>query len=106
VLGPIFVGDGAKIGSNAVVVREVPAGATVVGVPGRVVEGDSAGAVRFAAYAVVHDHDDPYAKAIRTLVEHSQELDQTVQALRAKLDRLERELAEKSSTEDRLRAVK
>ena len=108
VLGPIFVGDGAKIGSNAVVVKEVPPGATVVGVPGRVVEGDSdsAGAVRFSAYAVVQDQDDPYAKAIRTLVEHSQELDQTVQALRAKLDRLERELATHETEADRLRAVK
>ncbi len=108
VLGPIFVGDGAKIGSNAVVVKEVPPGATVVGVPGRVVEGDSdsAGAVRFSAYAVVQDQDDPYAKAIRTLVEHSQELDQTVQALRAKLDRLERELAAHETEADRLRAVK
>ena len=108
VLGPIFVGDGVKIGSNAVVVKEVPPGATVVGVPGRVVEGDgdSAGAVRFSAYAVVQDQDDPYAKAIRTLVEHSQELDQTVQALRAKLDRLERELAAHETEADRLRAVK
>ena len=106
VLGPIFVGDGAKIGSNAVVVKEVPPGATVVGVPGRVVEGDGAGAVRFSAYAVVQDQDDPYAKAIRTLVEHSQELDQTVQALRAKLDRLERELAAHETEADRLRAVK
>lgn len=65
-----------------------------------------AGAVRFSAYAVVQDQDDPYAKAIRTLVEHSQELDQTVQALRAKLDRLERGLAAHETEADRLRAVK
>ena len=63
-------------------------------------------AVRFSAYAVVQDQDDSYAKAIRTLVEHSQELDQTVQALRAKLDRLERELAAHETEADRLRAVK
>ena len=37
ILGPFTVGDGAAIGSNAVVVREVPAGATVVGIPGRVI---------------------------------------------------------------------
>lgn len=37
VLGPFRVGDGAKIGASAVVLREVPAGATVVGNPGRVV---------------------------------------------------------------------
>jgi len=38
VLGPIEIGDGARIGSNAVVVKPVPAGATVVGVPGKLVE--------------------------------------------------------------------
>lgn len=37
-LGPITVGDGAKIGAGSVVIRSVPAGATVVGIPGRVVE--------------------------------------------------------------------
>ena len=106
VLGPIFVGEGAKIGSNAVVVREVPPGATVVGVPGRVVEGDSATSARFAAYAVVRDCDDPYAETIRTLVEHSQELDQTVKALRAKLDRLELDIALREAPGEPLRAVK
>jgi len=38
ILGAITVGDGARIGSGSVVVRPVPAGATVVGVPGRIVE--------------------------------------------------------------------
>ena len=38
VLGAISVGDGARIGSGSVVVKPVPAGATVVGVPGRIVE--------------------------------------------------------------------
>ena len=37
VLGPIDIGEGAVVGANAVVVRDVPAGATVVGVPARVV---------------------------------------------------------------------
>src|SRR4051794_31558468 len=54
ILGGFTVGEGAHIGSNAVVVKEVPAGATVVGIPGRIVE-DGAGkdAARFSAYAVV-----------------------------------------------------
>ncbi len=37
VLGAIYVGDGARIGANSVVVKDVPANATVVGIPGRVV---------------------------------------------------------------------
>jgi len=37
ILGAITIGDGARIGSGSVVVKSVPAGATVVGVPGRVV---------------------------------------------------------------------
>src|SRR5437016_6138060 len=38
ILGPFIVGDGAKVGSNSVVVKPVPAGATVVGIPARIVE--------------------------------------------------------------------
>src|ERR1043165_4389320 len=43
ILGPINVGDGAKVGSNAVVVRDVPAGATAVGIPARILESAEAG---------------------------------------------------------------
>ncbi len=90
ILGGFTVGDGARIGSNAVVVKEVPPGATVVGVPGRLVEDPSAKeAARFAAYAVVQEQDDPYAKAIQTLVEHSRELEASVLALQERLARLE-----------------
>ena len=42
VLGPITIGDGAKIGSNAVVVKDVPAGATAVGIPARILDGEQA----------------------------------------------------------------
>jgi serine O-acetyltransferase len=81
-----------------VVVHEVPAGATVVGVPGRQVEdGNVQQQARFAAYAVVQNQDDPYAKAIQTLVEHSHELEQTVAALQERLQRLEGELAARES---------
>ncbi len=78
VLGGFTVGEGARVGSNAVVVKEVPAGATVVGIPGRIVEDQGAKSERFNAYAVVLEHDDPYAKAIQQLVEHSQELERTL----------------------------
>ena len=92
VLGGFTVGDGAKIGSNAVVVKEVPEGATVVGIPGRIVEEarSEKTSERFTAYAVVQDQDDPQAKAIQSLIEHSKELEQTLAALRDRLARLER----------------
>src|SRR5687767_13631687 len=101
ILGGFTVGEGARIGSNAVVVKEVPAGATVVGVPGRIVEAEAAEkAERFAAYAVVQEQDDPYAKAIQQLVEHSQELERALAALQEKLARLEK------AEREQLRAVK
>ena len=100
VLGGFTVGDGARIGANSVVVKAVPAGATVVGIPGRVVEERGAKSERFAPYAVVLEHDDPYAKAIQELVEHSQELEQALRELHERLEGLEKSPAEQ------LRAVK
>ena len=99
VLGGFTVGDGARIGSNSVVVREVPPGATVVGIPGRLVE-DKPQSARFAAYAVVAENDDPYAKAIQQLVEHSQELERSLDAVKEKLASLE------SAEREHLRVVK
>jgi len=102
VLGGFKVGDGARIGSNAIVVKEVPAGATVVGMPGRMLEkAGTREAERFAAYAVVQEQDDPYAKAIQQLVEHSQELERALAALNEKLARLEN-----ADRDQQLRVVK
>src|SRR5438477_7799866 len=98
ILGGFTVGEGARVGSNSVVVKEVPAGATVVGIPGRIVEGKEAEEARFAAYAVVAEHSDPYAKAIHELVEHSQELERTLRQLQARLAEIERD-AEASKRE-------
>ena len=110
ILGPITVGNGAKIGANAVVVKDVPANAVVVGVPGRIVENVSPEeAARFAAYAVVQNQDDPQAKAIQMLIDHSRELEETVRALSEKLRRLEdenRERAREAARSDPLRAIK
>ncbi len=104
VLGGFKVGDGARIGSNAVVVKEVPAGATVVGIPGRIVEERAEKAARFAAYAVVQEQDDPYAKAIQTLVEHSQELERALAEVSEKLAQLERDA--EAAAREQLRVVK
>ncbi|OYV36398.1 MAG: hypothetical protein B7Z81_07430 [Acidocella sp. 20-61-6] len=55
VLGAINIGDGARIGANAVVVAPVPAGTTVVGIPARPVERDRAKKARFDAYGTPCD---------------------------------------------------
>src|SRR5438067_10062348 len=103
ILGGFTVGNAARVGANSVVVKEVPAGATVVGIPGRIVEGKEAEEARFAAYAVVQEQSDPYAKAIQQLVEHSQELERALKALQARMAEMERD-AEASRRD--LRAVK
>jgi serine O-acetyltransferase len=82
ILGPIIVGEGAKIGSNAVVVKEVPAGATAIGIPARLIEAhDGAQAGRFAAYAVVRDLNDPLGKAIHELMDHGADNDRRIEQI-------------------------
>lgn len=81
VLGPIEIGDGARIGSNAVVVKSVPADSTVVGVPGRLIEAKRsprdtahrehmATKMGFDAYGVTRDAPDPVAHAINCMLDH------------------------------------
>ncbi len=79
VLGPITVGDGAKIGANSVVIKAVPAGRTVVGIPARVVQGDRPGHLN--PYGVDLNHHlipDPVADVIAGLVQRIQALEQRV----------------------------
>ena len=106
VLGGFTVGDGAKVGSNAVVLKEVPPGATVVGIPGRIVEESAKkrDKAHFAAYGVVPNQEDPYAKTLQSLVDHAQELEQTVSALSEKMRRMEQ--AVERSKAEQLRAIK
>jgi hypothetical protein len=77
-----------------------------VGVPGRLVEDGAKGKEKahFAAYGVEANQEDPYAKTLQSLVDHAQELEQTVSALTEKMRRLE-QAAERAKT-DALRAVK
>jgi serine O-acetyltransferase len=88
ILGPITVGEGARIGSNAVVVKEVPPGATAIGIPARIVEAQPAADGRFAAYAVVKDLNDPLAKAVHELIGHCADTDRRIEALLAEVRRL------------------
>lgn len=77
VLGGFTVGEGAKVGSNAVVVKEVPPGATAVGNPARIVlkesgsSKDEAAARMFAAYGVTPNGDDPLSKALHGLIDNA-----------------------------------
>jgi len=88
VLGPITLGEGAKVGSNAVVVRDVPARSTAVGIPARIVEDRSeiareikAGQMGFSAYAVTRNEDDPLSQAIHGLLDHAVETDRRLDML-------------------------
>ena len=80
-LGPLEVGEGARIGSNAVGVMAVPPGSTVVGVPGRLIEPASpdtdtrhrekmASKMGFDAYGATEDAPDPVAHAINCMLDH------------------------------------
>ncbi|MCF9000632.1 serine O-acetyltransferase [Pseudomonas syringae] len=98
VLGPFTVGAGAKIGSNAVVTKAVPAGATAVGIPGRIiVKSDDEVEVRrkamaeklgFDAYGVSADMPDPVARAIGQLLDHLQAVDGRLEGMCDALGRL------------------
>ena len=93
ILGPLLVGAGARVGSKSVVVKEVPAGATVVGIPARVVEGLDTGAAgqAFSAYAVTTSENDPLTGILKTLADRSDKSEATIAALQERLAALERE---------------
>ena len=105
VLGPINIGEGARIGSNAVVVKQVPAGATVVGIPGRIVQPASdtdsehhkrrkafAAKIGFDAYGTSADMPDPVANAIDCLLDHVHVMDSQMENMCQALQKLGIEL--------------
>lgn len=86
VLGNIPVGDGARIGSGSVVIREVPEAATVVGVPGRVMPASRDRKARFDAALDHANLPDPVAEMVRALRHENEQLRSRVEALETKLD--------------------
>jgi len=85
VLGPIVVGAGARVGSNAVVLKAVPAGVTVVGIPAREVKREAPRKSEFSAYAASGDLPDPVARAMEALAGELSDLRQKVAELEDKL---------------------
>jgi serine O-acetyltransferase len=90
VLGPILIGDDARIGSNAVVLNSVAAGATVVGVPGRLVAAaekpdekrqEIARKMGFDAYGSTSDMPDPVATAVNGILDHIHAMDERMEEM-------------------------
>jgi serine O-acetyltransferase len=82
ILGAIHIGDGARVGSGSVVIKEIPPGATVVGVPARII------VPKHARFEAALDHaalPDPVADMIRSLAENAERLQHRITALEARL---------------------
>ncbi|NOQ77252.1 MAG: serine O-acetyltransferase [Methylococcaceae bacterium] len=96
VLGPIEIGEGARIGSNSVVVKAVSAGATVVGVPGRIIDRNKsqttkereeiASKMGFNAYGATADMPDPVAHAINHMLDHIHAMDKQLESMKKVLN--------------------
>lgn len=92
ILGPITIGKGTRIGSNSVVVKNVPVGSTVVGIPGHVITSKEkktnrdklAENVGFDAYAVA-DMSDPVSNALNKVLDHVHDMQEKIDLLESKL---------------------
>lgn len=90
ILGPFKVGNNARVGSNAVVLKAVPDDATVIGIPGRVVKKSGekckqrqaiAQKMGFDAYGLTADMPDPVSNSINTMLDHIHQLDERIDKL-------------------------
>jgi serine O-acetyltransferase len=107
ILGPITIGAGARVGSNAVVVKDVPDSATAVGIPARILDSaaekqrnQQAEKLGFSAYAISADMNDPVVKAIHGLIDHSAHVDERIEQLREQLRRAGIALPEAAAEKD------
>jgi len=94
VLGGFTVGDGARVGSGAVVVKPVPAGATAVGNPARVLQAETeaqreaaAAKMGFSAYGVTQG-DDPVSQAMKGLIDNAAGHEHQIALLWAAIEKL------------------
>lgn len=94
VLGGFDVGDGAAIGSNAVVTKPVPAGATAVGIPARIIQAEDsarreevASKMGFSAYGITQS-DDPLSQAMKGLIDNASSQEHQIALLWAAIEKL------------------
>ena len=83
-LGPITISNGAKIGSNAVVVKDVPENATALGIPARVVDEDQKKTSGFSPYAVGKDDNDPMSEVIKNLIDKLEQQEKRINDMEVK----------------------
>ncbi len=107
VLGPVTIGAGARIGANAVVLKDVPGDATMVGIPARMVQPrakppEAGTANEFCAYGTPSaDLPDPVARAIDGLCDQVTSLQAQVKDLEKRLEDAERGAAPDRPVEER-----
>jgi serine O-acetyltransferase len=94
VLGGFTVGDGARVGANAVLLKPVPSNATAVGIPARIIEAsseaqreDASTRTGFSAYGVTHS-DDPVAQAMKGLIDNAAGHEHQIALLWAAVEKL------------------
>jgi len=88
VLGPITLAHCARVGSNAVVVKDVGEDMTVVGIPARPVRSRASDAEQFCAYGIAGELPDPLARTLDGMLD-------TIHSLSSRVEQLESELAER-----------
>ncbi len=93
VLGGFTVGEGARVGSNAVVLKPVPPGATAVGIPARIITAEeqrrreaTAQKMGFSAYGLSSNIDDPLVQAIHRMLDHIADQDERLNAICSALE--------------------
>lgn len=87
VLGPITIGEGARVGANSVVTKDVPASVTAVGIPARVImPRDKAKAREFQPYGTPADSPDPMQQTIESLRGQVSQLMERVEELEQQME--------------------
>ena len=112
VLGPLTLGENCRVGSNAVVLKDVPPGATVVGVPGRIITGEAlvqsdknrkiqamAKKLGFDAYGMQKHMPDPVAHAINAMLGHIHAMDKRMEDMCGAIKSLGIEIADLQITD-------